>query len=67
MYERETNSGHRVEWGPDDLATAAEALANVAGTGVSTATEAEQAAPVNLGNDGELARQVREEYEALLP
>jgi len=67
MYNRETNSGHTVEWEPEDSGLAARALAEVPGTGVSTATEAADAARVDLGNDSETARQVREQYQDLLP
>lgn len=65
MWERNSSSGHTVEWNPPDTDTAAEAMANVQGTGVSTATEAKSNATVSLGEDTATARAVQEEYFAL--
>lgn len=66
MYERTSNSGHAVEWNPEDSDLAAEALANVEGTGVATKTEAKANAKVDLGEASETARAVRDEYQRLV-
>jgi hypothetical protein len=67
MYERETNSGHTVKWNPEHSDLAAQAMADVAGSGVSTATEARQKAKVDFGEDaGGLAQQVTERYQELV-
>lgn len=66
MYKRQSNSGHTVEWNPEDTDLAAEAMANVTGTGVSTKAEAKSNAAVDLGEKGNVARDVREEYARLV-
>lgn len=66
MYERQSNSGHTVEWNPEDTDLAAEAMANVSGTGVDSKPEAKDNAAVNLREKGDVARSVREEYERLV-
>lgn len=66
MYTSESNSGHTVKWNPEDSQAAADALADVSGTGVSTATEAKNNSRVDLGTDHDVARQVRERYEELI-
>lgn len=66
MYHRTSHSGHQVTWEPDDLSAAAQALADVDGTGVSTAQEARDAAPLEFGEDRELANRVTERYVEIL-
>lgn len=65
MYERQSNSGDTVEWEPDNTDWAAEALANVSGTGVSSKADAKAQAAVSLGDDDVTARKVREEYASI--
>jgi hypothetical protein len=64
MYERQCNSGQIVEWNPEDSDLAAEAMANVEGTGVSRPTEAHENAPVSFESD-EIPAKAREEYSRL--
>lgn len=65
MFEEQSNSGQTVEWNPEHTDLAAEALANVSGTGVSSKADAKAAAAVQLGTDHTTASDVLEEYEAL--
>ncbi|NEU57111.1 hypothetical protein [Halorussus sp. MSC15.2] len=65
MYKRKSNSGHEIEWEPEDDAIAAQALAEVEETGVVAKSQAEEDA-VDIGDDHELAQQVQERYQQLL-
>lgn len=66
MYVRETKTGQKVEWEPDDPDLAAEALANVSGTGVATKSEAKANAAVDLREKGDVAQEVMDEYIRLV-
>lgn len=61
----EQHTGGKVEWQPKNADSAAQALANVDGTGVATAAEAKDRAPVDVGDDFETAERVRKEYRRL--
>lgn len=63
MYTRKSNSGHEIEWEPEDEEAAAKALVAVEGTGVTTEAEA-KGDPLDL--DDELARTVQERYRELV-
>jgi len=64
MYVRDPTSGPSVRWDPSDQDAAAQALADVSGTGVTSKSEAEQNAPVDLSN--EKAAEVRDYYRDVL-
>ena len=52
MYERKSQSGHTVEWNPDDKDAAAEAMQEVVGE-------------TNVEVDPETAEKIRERYREL--
>ncbi|WP_135851308.1 hypothetical protein [Halorussus salinus] len=62
MYKRKSNSGHEIEWEPENEEAAAKALAEVEGTGVASEPEAKERTP-DLGDDHELAQRVQERYQ----
>lgn len=57
-----SNTGQSVRWVPADADAAHQALADIDGTGVNTATEAKENAAVDLGRDMALVRAVLGEY-----
>lgn len=65
MYKRQSNSGHEIKWEPEHEDCAAQALAEVEGTGVVTKSQTKDD-PADLGNDHELAQQVKERYQTLV-
>lgn len=65
MYERTSSTGQTVEWNPEHTDAAAQALADVSGTGVSTLSEAKDAAPIDLDGKPDVQQAVRDEYETL--
>lgn len=64
MYERETETGQKVVWGPDDQNAAKQAMADVPGTGVPDQVTLPEEANVPL--DGDTAQQVRDRYRELV-
>jgi hypothetical protein len=66
MYRRNSNSGHEIEWDPEDEDAAAQAMVDTDGTGVSVVSEARSGRAADLGDDEATARQVRERYQAIV-
>lgn len=66
MYERKSNSGHEIEWDPDDEDAAARAMVDTDGTGVSVVSEARSGRAADLGDDEATARQIRERYREIV-
>ena len=69
MYQKRSNSGHTVEWNPEDEDAARKAMDEVDGTGVSADALPDEAAVdlAELHDDGgqEVARKVQERYQEL--
>ena len=65
MYERKSNSGHIINWEPEDEELAARSVAAADGTGVQQAGEAARRVrdegPIEVDED--VARSIREEYD----
>lgn len=66
MYARKSNSGHEIEWDPEDEDAAAQAMVDIDGTGVSVVSEARSGRAADLGDDEAVARQVRERYREIV-
>lgn len=66
MYTRESNTGQTVVWEPEYTDHAAQALADITGTGVSSKSEAKNNAKVDLGNKLDVSRNVLDRYEEIL-
>jgi len=63
-YKRNSNSGHVIEWSPENKKAAVQAIIDVSGTGINDKqTAKEEYAEV----DDETAQRIRERYDELTP
>lgn len=60
-YHRFSNSGHKIDWKPENDQSCCKALVECDGTGINSVEEAKEKCPIKL--DNETARKVRKEYQ----
>jgi hypothetical protein len=62
-YKRESNSGHVIEWSPDNEQAAVQSIVEVSGTGINNEQEAQE----NYAElDNDTAQRVREQYNDIV-
>jgi len=65
MFRRTSNSGHEIEWSPENEQKAIEALAAVDGTGVTSESDLPSDGLVDLDGQPDVQARVREKYQDL--